>query len=82
MLTLEESVVASPTSPVDLVAFDEALTRLAEIVQRKAQVVELRFFGGLSVDEAAEFLKVSTITIMRESKMAKAWLHRAISDGS
>jgi len=81
-LALDESVVASQTSPLDLVAFDEALTKLAGIDQRKAQVVELRFFGGLSVDEAAEFLKVSNITIMRESKMAKAWLHRALSDGS
>jgi RNA polymerase sigma factor (TIGR02999 family) len=82
VLTLQESVVASQSSPLDLVAFDVALTRLAEIDQRKAQVVELRFFGGFSVDEAAEFLKVSNITIMRESKMAKAWLHRALSDES
>jgi RNA polymerase sigma factor (TIGR02999 family) len=82
VLTLEESIVAAQTSPLDLVAFDEALTKLAEIDQRKAQVVELRFFGGLSVDEAAEFLKVSNVTIMRESRMAKAWLHRALSDGS
>jgi RNA polymerase sigma factor (TIGR02999 family) len=81
-LALEESVVASANSPLDLVAFDEALVRLAEIDQRKAQVVELRFFGGLSVDEAAEFLQVSNITILRESRMAKAWLHRALYDGS
>jgi RNA polymerase sigma factor (TIGR02999 family) len=82
VLTLEEDVVAYQASPLDLVAFDEALNRLAVIDRRKAQVVELRFFGGLSVDEAAEFLKVSTITIMRESRMARAWLHRALSDGS
>jgi RNA polymerase sigma factor (TIGR02999 family) len=81
-LTLEENVIASQNSPLDLVAFDEALQKLAEIDQRKAQVVELRFFGGLSVDEAAEFLKLSNITILRESRMAKAWLHRALSDGS
>lgn len=82
VVTLDEEVIAYQTSPLDLVAFDEALIRLAEIDPRKAQVVELRFFGGLSVDEAAEFLKVSNITIMRESRMAKAWLHRALSDGS
>jgi len=81
-LALEESAIASQNSPLDLVAFDEALQKLAEIDQRKAQIVELRFFGGLSVDEAAEFLKLSNITILRESRMAKAWLHRALSDGS
>jgi RNA polymerase sigma factor (TIGR02999 family) len=82
VLTLDESLIVSKKAPFDLVAFDEALTRLAEIDQRKAQVIELRFFGGLSVEEAAEFLKVSDITIMRESKMAKAWLHRALCDES
>jgi RNA polymerase sigma factor (TIGR02999 family) len=81
-LALQESVIATQNSPLDLVAFDEALTNLAEIDQRKAQVVELRFFGGLSVDETAEFLKVSNITILRDSRMAKAWLHRALSDES
>ena len=76
-VSLHEEVLAAQKAPLDLVAFDEALTKLADIDQRKAQVVELRFFGGLSVEETAEFLKVSNITIMRESKMAKAWLHRA-----
>lgn len=80
-LSLDERVLVSKP-PLDIVAFDEALNRLAEIDGRKARVVELRFFGGLSVDETAEFLKVSNITIMRESKMAKAWLHRALSDES
>lgn len=80
-LSLDERVLVSKP-PLDIVAFDEALNRLAEIDGRKARVVELRFFGGLSVDETAEFLKVSSITIMRESKMAKAWLHRALSDES
>lgn len=81
VLSLDERVLVSKP-PLDLVAFDEALKRLSAIDPRKAQVVELRFFGGLSVDEAAEFLKVSNVTIMRESKMAKAWLHRALSDES
>src|SRR5712692_718817 len=81
VLSLDERVLVSKP-PLDIVAFDEALTRLADIDGRKARVVELRFFGGLSVEETAEFLKVSNITIMRESKMAKAWLHRALSDES
>ena len=62
----------------DFVVFDEALNRLADIDRRKAQIVELRFFGGLSVEETAEFLKVSPITVARDWKMAKAWLHKQI----
>src|SRR5262245_50110400 len=65
---------SSPRDP-DLVALDEALTRLAELDHRKSQVVELRFFGGLSVEEAAEFLKVSPRTVKREWSLAQAWLH-------
>lgn len=74
---------ASPQS-VDLLALDQALTRLAELDQRKARVVELRFFGGLEVEEAAAFLKVSEITVLRDWKMAKAWLHKELapSDGN
>jgi len=82
MLSLDEGATASRKPPIDIVAFDEALTRLADIDPRKAQVVELRFFGELSVEETAEFLKLSNITIMRECKMAKAWLHRALIDES
>ncbi len=82
VLSLDEGAIVANKSELDMVAFDEALTNLADIDRRKAQVVELRFFGGLSVEEAAEFLKVSSITIMRESKMAKAWLHRALSNES
>jgi RNA polymerase sigma-70 factor (ECF subfamily) len=48
--------------------------------ERKARIVELRFFGGLEVEETADFMKISAITVMREWKMAKAWLHRALSD--
>ena len=63
----------------DLVALDEALDRLAEIDPRKCQVVELRFFGGLNIEETAEVLKVSPTTVEREWVMAKAWLHRAVT---
>lgn len=63
----------------DLVALDDALQALANFDSRKAQVVELRFFGGLSVDETAEVLKVSSITVMRDWSTAKAWLYRELT---
>ena len=63
----------------DFVSLDEALTGLAERAPRKAKVVELRFFGGLSVEETAEVLRVSPITVMREWKSAKAWLYRELA---
>jgi RNA polymerase sigma factor (TIGR02999 family) len=62
----------------DLVALDEALTALAEIDRRKAQVVEMRFFGGLSVEEVAEVLKLSKETVMRDWRLAKVWLLREL----
>jgi len=65
----------------DLVALDDALTRLAEVDRRKSQVVELRFFGGLSVEEAAEFLKISPRTVKREWSLAQAWLHCELTGG-
>jgi DNA-directed RNA polymerase specialized sigma24 family protein len=70
----------------DFVSLDEALDALAEWAPRKAKVVELRFFGGLSVEETAEVLQVAPITVMREWKTAKAWLYRELTsetvDGS
>jgi RNA polymerase sigma factor (sigma-70 family) len=63
---------------MDLVALDEALKSLAEVDQRKSEVVELRFFGGLSVEETAEILKVSAETVMRDWKLAKVWLLREL----
>jgi len=64
---------------VDVVALDDALKELAKIDPRKAQVVELRFFGGLSVEEIAEVLNVSVITVARDWSTARAWLHREMS---
>lgn len=81
-ISLDEGLIVSTDPPLDLVAFDKALTRLADVDPRKAQTVELRFFGGLSVEETAEFLKVSNITVMRDCKMAKAWLHRELANES
>lgn len=63
----------------DLIALDDALNALAAIDPRKSQVVELRFFGGLSVEETAKVLKVSPETVMRDWKLAKAWLARELS---
>jgi RNA polymerase sigma factor (sigma-70 family) len=68
--------------PTDLAALDDALTLLAERDPRKAQVVEMRFFGGLSVEESAEVLGVSPVTVMRDWRTAKAWLYRELSAGT
>jgi RNA polymerase sigma-70 factor, ECF subfamily len=65
----------------DVVALDDALKALEKIDERKAHVVELRFFGGLSFEEAAEVLKVSSITVQRDWSTARAWLHREMSRG-
>lgn len=75
---LEESLIASPEKGPDLIALDEALDRLEKMDPRKSKVVELRFFAGLSVDETAAILDVSPFTVIRDWKLAKAWLHREI----
>ena len=74
----EDLVVVSEEPGQDLVALDDALTALASVDARKAQVVEMRFFGGLSVEETAEALKVSVDTVMRDWKLTKAWLLREL----
>jgi RNA polymerase sigma factor (TIGR02999 family) len=78
-VTLDETIVASPERGIDLVALDDALEDLARVDARKSQVVELRFFGGLSVEETAEALKVSPETVTRDWRLAKVWLLREIS---
>ena len=78
-VTLDEGLAISSELPPDLVALDEALRKLAITEQRKAQVVELRFFGGLSVEETAEALRVSEVTVMRDWRFAKLWLLREMS---
>ena len=75
---LDQALVVSPERAAEVVALDDALARLAEIAPRKSQLVELRFFGGLSIEEAAEVLGVSPGTIMRDWTLAKAWLRRAV----
>ena len=77
-VSLDAEAVLCTDRSDDFVSLDDALTALAERAPRKAKVVELRFFGGLSVDETAEVLHVSPITVMREWKSAKAWLYREL----
>jgi len=77
-ITLEEGMVISPEPAIDLVALDRALTRLGEFDGRKSKVVELRFFGGMTVQETAEVLKISPETVMRDWGMARAWLMREL----
>jgi RNA polymerase sigma-70 factor (ECF subfamily) len=79
---LEDTAAIGPGRGQDLVALDEALEALARLDPRKARVVELRFFGGLSVEETAEVVKVSTVTVMRDWSTARAWLHREMSVGT
>ena len=77
----EALLVASDEQDTDVVALDEALEELAKVDPRKGKIVELRFFGGLSVEETAEFLGISAVTVMREWAKAKAWLYRELSAG-
>jgi RNA polymerase sigma-70 factor (ECF subfamily) len=78
-LSLDEELVVSHGREADLVALDDALERLAADYPRAARVVEMRFFGGLSVDESAEALNVSEVTVRRDWQFAKAWLLRELS---
>ena len=77
-VSLSEAAAFATDKESDLVALDEALVELSEMDQRKGQVVELRFFGGLSVKEVAEVLKVSEETVMRDWRLAKVWLLRQL----
>lgn len=78
-VTLDEDVAEPSVPGDDVLALDEALTRLTAIDPRKGRLVELRYFGGLSVEETAEVLAVSTITVKREWLKAKAWLYRELT---
>ena len=78
-ISLDEAMTVTADKDADLLALDEALKSLAVIDERKSQIVELRFFGGLSVEETAEVMKVAPITVMREWNKAKAWLYRELA---
>jgi RNA polymerase sigma factor (TIGR02999 family) len=81
-VSLDETVEIGSGRDADLVALDDAMDALARLDPRKVQVVEMRFFGGLSVEETAEVLKVSPVTVMRDWSTAKAWLYRELTSGA
>lgn len=78
---LDEAATVSGERAAELVALDDALKALAQVDPRKSRVVEMRYFGGLSVEETAEVLKVSPDTVMRDWRLAKTWLRRELSGG-
>jgi RNA polymerase sigma factor (sigma-70 family) len=69
----------SPERASEVLALDEALSELAKTDKRKSEVVELRYFGGLSIDETAEILKITPTTVSRDWRWAKAWLYKAVT---
>ena len=78
-VSLEEAAIVGDDPGTDMVALDDAMNALSRIDPRKVQVVEMRFFGGLSVEETAEVLKVSTVTVKRDWRAARAWLYRELT---
>jgi RNA polymerase sigma-70 factor (ECF subfamily) len=81
-LTLDDVAVVSGDRTSDLVALDDAMNALARLDPRKVQIIEMRFFGGLSVEETAEVLKVSPATVRRDWSIAKFWLYRELGGGT
>ena len=81
-VSLEETAIVGGDRAADLIALDDAMVALARLDPRKVQVVEMRFFGGLSVEETAQVLNVSSVTVMRDWSSAKAWLYRELTGGA
>ena len=81
-VTLDEAAGVSPQADVDVLDLDEALTRLAAFDPRKSQIAELRFFGGLSLDETGKLLGISLATVERDWQAARAWLFKALSESA
>ena len=81
-VSLEDAIIVSPERDSQIVELDEALEKLAQVDQRKARIVEMRFFAGLSVEETAVVLGVSTKTVLRDWSLSKAWLSREMRRGS
>lgn len=79
-ISLSDAELMTDVKSSELIALDEALRRLEKLDERKSNVVEMKYFGGMSVDETAEVLKISKITVMRDWKMAKAWLAREMNN--
>jgi RNA polymerase sigma factor (TIGR02999 family) len=80
-VTLDEATPATSGRPVDLVALDDALKDLEAVDQRRSRIVDMRFFGGFSLEETAKALEISVPTVEREWRAARAWLHRAMTPG-
>jgi len=78
-VSLDEAAMVAKGRSAEFIALDDALQSLAEIDQRKSRIVELRYFGGLTVEEIAEVLQISPRTVMREWNLARAWLHRELN---
>ncbi|HEX4950780.1 MAG TPA: sigma-70 family RNA polymerase sigma factor [Blastocatellia bacterium] len=81
-VSLNEAAAITETQTAELLAVDEALEKLTAMDARKGRIVELRFFGGLSLDETAAVLNISSPTVQREWRAAKAWLHRFLTEGN
>lgn len=81
-VSLEETAIVSQGRSAEVIAVNDALIDLETWDPRKGKIVELRFFGGLNIEETAEVMKISTTTVQREWRAAKAWLHRALSEGT
>jgi len=80
-VVLDEAIDKAPSQDVDVVRLDDALKTLADLDSRQGRIVELRFFGGMTVEETAEVVGISPATVKREWAMAKAWLYHELSDG-
>jgi RNA polymerase sigma-70 factor, ECF subfamily len=78
-ITLSRAATTGGQRTIDLIALDRALSELAVIDERRSRIVELRYFGGLTIEETAAALEISPATVQREWRIAKAWLHRAVS---
>jgi RNA polymerase sigma factor (TIGR02999 family) len=81
-VSLDEAALLADGKAANMVALDDALKSLAEFDSRKCQIVELKYFGGLNIDETAEVIGVSPATVKREWNTAKIWLHREIASAS
>jgi RNA polymerase sigma factor (TIGR02999 family) len=81
-VTLDEAAAVSPHADVDVLDLDDALTRLAAFDPRKSQIAELRFFGGLSLDETGKLLGISLATVERDWQAARAWLFKTLSESA
>jgi len=77
-VSLDEALVPAYSQGADLMALDEALSRLAALDERKCRIIEMRYFGGCTVEETAEALGIASVTVMRDTRLAEAWLRRAM----